>query len=136
MFSGVDHIGIAVDDLDKAVAFYRDSLGLELLEIKDIESRGLTIAFFKLGNTLIELLTPLGDNSQVAKFLEKKGPGIHHIAFATDDITKEMAQLSDKGTKLLSKEPSIGAEGYPIAFVHPKATASGVLLEMIDKTPV
>lgn len=128
----VDHIGIAVKDLDQAVPFYRDCLGLELSEIKELPERGLKIAFFKLGDTCLELLAPLGEDSQIGKFLETKGEGIHHIAITTPDIDQEIDHLGGCGVRMATPKASIGAEGFPIAFVHPKSS-HGVLLELIEK---
>ena len=128
----VDHIGIAVKDLDQAVPFYRDRLGLELAEIKELPERGLKIAFFKLGDTCLELLAPLSEDSQISKFLENKGEGIHHIAITTPDIDQEIEHLGCCGVRMATPKASIGAEGYPVAFVHPKSS-HGVLLELIEK---
>ena len=128
----IDHIGIAVEDLDKAVKFFRDNLRLPLKEIKDLPDRGLRMAFFELGDTLVELMTPLSEDSQISKFLAKRGQGIHHVAFTTPDINAHLAELTDSGVRLATPEPSIGAEGYPIAFIHPKESF-GVLTELVEK---
>lgn len=133
MLNKIDHIGIAVQDLDEAVTFYRDRLGLTLQTIEEIPSRGLKIAFFKLGEVLIELLAPLTEDSEISRFLEKRGPGIHHMAMATNAMDIDIHRLKRQDVRLLSEEPSIGAEGFPIIFVHPKDTKSGVLLELIEK---
>ena len=133
MLSKIDHIGIAVEDLDEAVVFYRDRLGLTLQTIEEIPSRGLKIAFFKIGEVLIELLAPLGEGSEVSKFIERRGPGIHHMALATDDMEVDTNRLRRQNVRLLSEKPQIGAEGFPIIFAHPKDTKSGVLLELIEK---
>lgn len=128
----IDHIGIAVNELEPAVKFFQDSLNLELKEIKELPERGLKIAFFEVGDTLLELLAPLSTDSQISKFLAKKGEGIHHIAFTTPDIKAHMAELAEKGVPMATPEASMGAEGFPIAFLHPKAT-HGVLTELIEK---
>jgi len=128
----IDHIGIAVHSLEEAVPFFRDRLGLTLREIKDLPERKLKIAFFEVGDTLLELLAPLEEGSQVSKFLETKGEGIHHIALTTHDIKGQMAQLTAAGVRLATPEPSIGAEGAPVAFLHPKSS-HGILLELIEK---
>ena len=133
MLKRIDHIGIAVEDLDEAIVFYRDRLGLTLQTVEEIPSRGLKIAFFKIGEVLIELLAPLGDGSEISKFLAKRGPGIHHMALATDDMAVDTHRLRRQGVRLLSEEPQIGAEGFPIIFAHPRDTKSGVLLELIEK---
>lgn len=128
----IDHIGIAVHSLDEAVPFYRDRLGLPLREIKELPDRKLRIAFFEVGETLLELLAPMEEGSQVSKFLETKGEGIHHIALRTQDIRGQMAELVAQGVRLATPEPSLGAEGAPVAFLHPKSS-HGVLLELIEK---
>ena len=128
----IDHIGIAVNDLDKAVAFFSERLRLELKEVKDLPDRGLKIAFFQVGETLVELLAPLSEDSQISKFLAKKGEGIHHIAFATPDIKAHMGDLEEAGVRMATPEVTIGAEGFPIAFLHPKFS-HGVLTELIEK---
>ena len=133
MISKIDHIGIAVEDLDEAVTFYRDRLGLTLQAIEEMPSRGLKIAFFRAGEVLIELLCPLTEDSQISKFLEKRGPGIHHIAMATEDIEVSSNRLTRQGVRMLSETASIGAEGFPINFIHPKDSKSGALLELIEK---
>lgn len=133
MLKRIDHIGIAVEDLDEAIVFYRDRLGLALQTVEEIPSRGLKIAFFKIGEVLIELLAPMGDGSEISKFLDKRGPGIHHMALATDDMAVDTNRLRRQGVRLLSEEPRIGAEGFPIIFAHPRDTKSGVLLELIEK---
>jgi len=128
----IDHIGIAVSQLEPAVEFFRDSLGLKLIEIKELPDRGLKMAFFQVGEVLVELMTPLSPDSQVSKFLETKGEGIHHIALTTPDIEKDLSRLASEGVRLATPTPSLGAEGRPIAFLHPKST-HGILLELIEK---
>lgn len=128
----IDHIGIAVHSVEDAIPFFRDNLGLELREVKDLPERGIRIAFFCVGETLIELLAPLNPDSQVSKFLETKGEGIHHMAITTEDIEGKIKSLEFSGVRMATPKPSIGAEGAPVAFVHPKAS-HGVLLELIEK---
>ncbi|MBM4354120.1 MAG: methylmalonyl-CoA epimerase [Deltaproteobacteria bacterium] len=128
----IDHIGIAVQKLDPAVEFFRDRLGLQLKEVKELPDRGLKIAFFQVGEVLVELLAPLSEDSQIGKFLATRGEGIHHMALSTDDINGKMADLTAAGIRMATPTTSIGAEGFPIAFLHPKAT-HGVLLELIEK---
>jgi methylmalonyl-CoA epimerase len=132
MSTKIDHIGVAVFDLEPAIEFYREHLNLELKEVKELPDRGLKIAFFQVGETLLELLAPLSEDSQVSKFLAKNGEGIHHIAFSTPDINAHIATLTEKGVRMATPTASIGAEGYPIAFLHPKAS-HGVLTEIIEK---
>jgi methylmalonyl-CoA mutase, C-terminal domain len=132
MSTAIDHIGIAVHDLDKSIEFFKNHLRMELKETKELPERGLKIAFFQVGETLVELLSPLGPDSQISKFLDKKGEGIHHIAFTTPDIKSHMDDLQEAGIRMATPEVSIGAEGFPIAFLHPKFS-HGVLLELIEK---
>jgi methylmalonyl-CoA/ethylmalonyl-CoA epimerase len=133
MVKKIDHIGIAVENLDNAVAFWRDSLGLPLQGIEEIPARGLKIAFFKVGEVLVELLAPLTPDSEIGKFLEKRGPGMHHLALESSTLSDDVVDLKSKGVRMLSEKPSLGAEGFPIIFMHPKDSACGVLLELIEK---
>jgi len=128
----IDHIGIAVDDLDAAVEFFSTRLRLPLEEIKELPDRGLKMAIFNVGGVLVELMTPMSEGSQVSKFLEKRGQGIHHVAFTTPDIEAHIDELTRDGVKMATPEPSIGAEGFPIAFIHPRESF-GVLAELIEK---
>lgn len=127
----VNHIGIAVADLDAALRLYQ-LVGLPLREVKEIPERGLKVAFLQAGETLVELLAPTSATSQVSAFLEKRGEGIHHICFEVDDIEAELARLAAEGVRLISPKAEVGAEGLPVAFLHPKST-NGVLLELIEK---
>ena len=127
----VNHIGIAVNDLDAAVQVYHEHLGLPLRETKELPERGLKIAFLEAGDTLIELLAPLGEGSQISNFLAKKGEGIHHMCIEVDDIDVELERLPGAGVKAITKRAEIGAEGLPVAFLHPKS-CHGVLLELIQ----
>lgn len=128
----IDHIGVAVRSVEDALTLWRDAFGLELLEVRDIPERGLRIAFLQLGEVMIELLAPLAEGSQVSSFLDKRGEGIHHICVEVGDIREKMASLAAAGVRVLAEEPEIGAEGCPVAFLHPKSTR-GVLLELIEK---
>ncbi|MEM1563732.1 MAG: methylmalonyl-CoA epimerase [Candidatus Bathyarchaeia archaeon] len=131
MFTGMDHIGVAVKNLDDAIGVYRDILGFKLLGIHVLTERKVKVAFFSTGGeTQIELLEPLGSDSPVAKFLESRGEGIHHIAVKVDDIEKTLEELKKKGVMLIDEKPRAGAEGKKIAFIHPKST-KGVLLELV-----
>jgi len=127
----INHVGIAVKDLDAALAVWNTALGLTLKERKAIPERGLEIAFLESGESLIELLAPLAPDSQVSSFLEKRGEGIHHICLEVDDIERELARLAAAGVRAITGKPEIGAEGKPVAFLHPKST-NGVLLELIQ----
>jgi methylmalonyl-CoA epimerase len=131
MFIGMDHVGVAVKNLDEAIGVYRDILGFKLLGVHVLTERKVKVAFLSTGGeTQIELLEPLGSESPVAKFLESRGEGIHHIAVKVDDIEKALEELKRKGVTLVDEKPRAGAEGKKIAFVHPKST-KGVLLELV-----
>ncbi|MBS7636664.1 methylmalonyl-CoA epimerase [Candidatus Bathyarchaeota archaeon] len=131
MFVGMDHVGVAVKNLDEAISVYRDILGFKLLGVHVLTERKVKVAFLSTGGeTEIELLEPLGSESPVAKFLENRGEGIHHIAVKVDDIEKTLEELKRRGVILVDEKPSAGAEGKKIAFIHPKSTR-GVLLELV-----
>lgn len=132
MLNKIDHIGIAVRSIDASLPLYRDVLGLEFLGDEVVESQRVRVAFFKIGESMIELLEPTSDDSPVAKFLEKNGEGIHHLAVGTDDIVAARARASSGGLRLLSDTPLDGAHGKLISFVHPKDT-QGVLLEFTQR---
>ncbi|MEM2104969.1 MAG: methylmalonyl-CoA epimerase [Candidatus Bathyarchaeia archaeon] len=133
MFAGMDHVGVAVKNLDEAVRVYCDVLGFKLLGVHVLTERKVKVAFLSTGGeTQIELLEPLGGDSPVAKFLESRGEGVHHFAVEVDDIEMVLAELKRKGVVLVDDKPREGAEGKKIAFVHPKSTR-GVLLELVEK---
>jgi len=133
MFVGVDHIGVAVKNLDEAIRVYSDVLGFRLEGVHVLTERKVKVAFFSTGGeTRIELLEPLGSDSPVAKFLENRGEGIQHIAVRVKDIEAVLGELKAKGVMLVDEKPKIGVEGAKIAFVHPKS-AKGVLLELVEK---
>jgi methylmalonyl-CoA/ethylmalonyl-CoA epimerase len=128
----IDHLGIAVGNLEDAVKFYKENLGLELLGYEEVKEQMVKVAMFKCGESRIELLEATSENSPIFKFIEKKGPGLHHTAIKTDDLEKELKKLEEKGVRLIDSKPRIGAGGHKIAFVHPKSTG-GVLLELIEE---
>jgi len=128
MIQKIDHIGIAVKSLDEAIPYYEKSLGLKLLKTEEVESQKVKTAFFEAGEVHVELLEPTSDESPIAKFLEKDGPGIHHIACGTDDIQGQLNQAKDSGVNLIHEVPFAGAGGKQVAFLHPKFTF-GVLTE-------
>ncbi|MEM3699990.1 MAG: methylmalonyl-CoA epimerase [Candidatus Bathyarchaeia archaeon] len=133
MFIGVDHVGVAVKNLDEAISIYQNVLGFELEGVHVLSERKVKVAFlFSGGETRIELLEPLGSDSPVAKFLDSRGEGIHHIAVKVENIEAVLDDFKRKGVVLVDEKPRIGAEGAKIAFVHPKST-KGVLLELIMK---
>ena len=133
MFVGMDHVGIAVRNLDEAIKVYRDVLGFKLEGVHVLAERKVRVALFSTGGqTSIELLEPLDKDSTIAKFLESRGEGIHHVAAKVEDIEAALEELKVNGVTLIDEKPKIGAEGKKIAFVHPKSTR-GVLLELIMK---
>jgi methylmalonyl-CoA/ethylmalonyl-CoA epimerase len=125
----IEHLGIAVKNLAEANATYTQLLGMGPYKSETVESEGVTTSFFQVGPNKIELLEATNPNSPIAKFIEKRGEGIHHIAFAVEDIRAEMARLSQAGFTLLNAEPKPGADGKWVAFLHPK-NAHGVLIEL------
>ena len=127
MIQRISHIGIAVRDLDAGIAFYQ-KLGLKLEAIEEVPSQMVKVAFFPCGDTRIELLAATSEDSPIAKYLEKKGEGIQHIAFAVDDLPAELQTAQDNGITLIDKEPRPGAHHADIAFLHPKSSM-GVLIE-------
>ena len=128
----VDHIGIAVRNLNEVLPYYTETLGCPLLKIEEVESQKVRVAFIDAGNIKLELLEPLDESGAVYKFIEKRGEGIHHIAFGVDNIEERMAQLRENGVKLLSEQPNPGAGGALVAFLHPKSS-NGVLYELCEK---
>lgn len=128
----IDHIGIATRELKEATAVWRDALGLRVEFTEDVVEQGVRIAMLPIGETHIELLEPLTRESPVGKFLDKRGPGIHHIAIRVDDIQAALGQLKEKGARLIDETPRIGAGGCLIAFIHPSST-NGVLLELVQQ---
>lgn len=133
MFMGVDHVGVAVKNLEEAISVYRDVLGFKLLSVHVLEERKVRVAFLSTGGeTQIELLEPLGGESPIAKFLENRGEGVHHIAVIVDDIEEVLKDFKKRGVALVDEKPRVGAEGKKIAFIHPKST-KGVLLELVMK---
>ena len=133
MINKIDHIGIAVRSLESAQEFYEGILGLEKKDILEIPDRGVRIALFEAGNNTIELIEPMGSDSPVAKFLEKRGEGLHHIAFHVPDIEKAMARLKEKGVELVTPRPQSGAHNKKIVFLSPKGS-HGVLIELCQTT--
>lgn len=128
MTAKLDHIGIAVRSIDEARVFYEKVLGLGCERIEQVESQQVRVAFFTVGETRIELLEPLNDESPIARFLARNGEGVHHLAYQTDDIEKQLARAKEAGLTLINESPVEGAGGKKVAFVHPKS-AHGVLTE-------
>ena len=130
----IDHIAIAVHSLEQAVPFYQDQLGLELHGYEEVPEQKVRVAIFTLGESRIELLEPTAEDSPISKFLQKRGPGLHHLALRTDDIQEKLESLDHAEVPLIDKKPKDGADGMKIAFVHPKASG-GVLLELSEPKP-
>lgn len=128
----VDHIGIAVHSIDEALSFWQNTLGIECTGVEEVAEQKVKTAFLPLGDTEIELLEATSDDSPVAKFIEKRGEGIHHLALRVDDLEAALAELKEKGMRLIDETPRYGAGGTRIAFVHPKATG-GILLELSER---
>ncbi len=127
----IEHIGIAVNNLEESIKYYEEIMGLECYGIEEIKDQKVKTAFFQVGDTKIELLESTSPDGPVGKFIDKKGPGIHHLAFAVDDAGQKLQDLSEKGVRLIDKEPRKGAEGLNIGFLHPRDT-QGVLTEICD----
>jgi methylmalonyl-CoA/ethylmalonyl-CoA epimerase len=127
----IEHIGIAVKDLNEAIPFYENVLGLKCYNIEEVKDQKVKTAFFKVGQTKIELLESTDPEGPIGKFLEKKGEGVHHIAYAVDQIEDQLKDAEEKGVNLIDKAPRKGAEGLDIAFLHPKSTF-GVLTEFCE----
>lgn len=131
MVKGIDHVGIAVASIAEARRFY-ESLGLEVETIEEVPQEGVRVAVIPCGASRIELLEPLHEESPVAKFLDKRGPGIHHVCLGTDDVDGDSAALGEAGVRLLREAPTPGAEGCRVQFVHPKSSG-GVLYELSER---
>jgi methylmalonyl-CoA epimerase len=130
-YQQIDHVGIAVADLDAGIARYKELLGVEPSVRKRIEKDGIDAAMFDLGSTHVELIAPTGPESTIASFLEKRGEGMHHVAYRVDDIRAALAELQKAGARLLDEEPRMGMMGHLVAFVHPKSFG-GVLTELVE----
>lgn len=129
----IDHIGIAVSSLDDAIKVYRDVLGLELVEVEEVPEEKVKVAMFKAGDSYIELLEPLSEDSAIAKYLQKRGEGIHHIAIGVEDVEKLTEELKERGVRVIYDKPKVVSGGTrKINFIHPKAT-HGVLLEIVER---
>ena len=133
MKATLDHVGIAVGDLEQALTFYRDALGLEIEPAEEVASQRVRAHFIPVGESTLELLESTSPDSPIAKYAVKRGPGIHHIALRVDDIHAVLARLKERGIRLIDHEPRRGAEGALIAFVHPAST-HGVLIELTQAT--
>ena len=127
----IDHIGIATGGIAEAVNFYREALGLNIEEIEEVAEQKVRVAMLPIGESRIELLEATSEDSPISKFLAKRGPGIHHIAVRVEDIQASLADLKQKGARLIDEEPRMGAGGCLVAFIHPSSTG-GVLIELVE----
>ncbi len=131
MLGRIDHIGVATDDLEGALALYEQTLGMSLAHRETVESQGVEAALLDVGDGHVELLQPLGPDTPIGKYLEKRGPGLHHVAYAVGDIEEVLDKLKDAGIELIDDEPRIGIRDSRVAFVHPRSTG-GVLTEIVQ----
>jgi len=131
MFTRIDHIGVAVEDLDAAIKLYERSFEMELVHRETVESQGVEAVLLDVGDGHVELLAPLGPDTPVGKFIAKKGVGIHHVAYAVEDIDAELARLKELGVKLIDREPRTGIRQSRVAFLHPGASGS-VLTAIVE----
>lgn len=134
MKATLDHIGIAVADLQAALAFYRDALGLDVLAPHEVPSEGVRATFVPVGQAALELLEPTSDTSAIATFVSRRGPGLHHLTLLVDDLQAALDQLKARGVRLIDETPRAGANGSAVAFIHPSA-AQGVLIELKQAAP-
>ena len=131
MLDRIDHVGVAVEDLDAALKLYEDALGMPMVHREVVEEQGVEAVLLDVGDGHVELLSPLGDDTPVGKFLAKKGPGLHHVAYAVSDIEATLAALSEAGVQLIDETPRIGIRQSKVAFVHPRSTGA-VLTEIVQ----
>ena len=129
----LDHVGIAVAELDESLAFFRDALGLEVTAVEEVASQRVRAHFVSAGSTALEILEATADDSPIARFVNRRGPGLHHITLRVDDLTAALAELKQRGVRLIDEAPRAGAEGARVAFVHP-SSAHGVLVELKEQS--
>jgi len=131
MFDRIDHVGVAVEDLDGALSLYEERFEMPLAHRETVDSQGVEAVLLDVGDGHVELLCPLGPETAVGKFLKKRGPGLHHVAYAVGDIDAVLASLTDSGVELIDSEARTGIRGSRVAFLHPRATG-GVLTELVE----
>ena len=131
MFSRIDHIGVAVNEIEPALELYRDRLELEVAHREVVTEQGVEAVLLDVGENHVELLAPLGEDTPVGRFLAKQGPGMHHVAYQVNDIDAVLASLKEAGMKLIDEQPRGGIRGSRVAFLHPRATG-GVLTEIVE----
>lgn len=129
----LDHIGIAVAKLDESLAFFRDALGLEVTAVEEVLSQRVRAHFVSTGSTALEILEATADDSPIAKFINRRGPGLHHVTLRVDDLTAALVELQQRGVRLIDEIPRAGAEGARVAFIHPSST-HGVLVELKEQS--
>ncbi|MFN8025029.1 MAG: methylmalonyl-CoA epimerase [Acidimicrobiia bacterium] len=132
MLTEIDHVAIAVNDLEAGIAYYRDTYGAEVEHREVVERDGVEEALIKVAESYVQLLTPIRDDSTVAKFLATKGEGIHHVGYRTDDVAAVLQRVKDQGYRVIDEEPRPGSRGTTVAFIHPK-TAFGTLIELVQE---
>jgi methylmalonyl-CoA epimerase len=132
LLTEIDHVAIAVNDLEDAIAYYRDTFGAEVEHREVVERDGVEEALVKVAESYVQLLTPTRDDSPVAKYLEKKGEGLHHVAYRVDDCAVALQSVKDQGHRVIDEEPRPGSRGTTVAFIHPK-TAFGTLIELVQE---
>lgn len=131
MLDRIDHVGVATEDLEAAIALYEGSFGMPVAHRESVESQGVEAVLLDVGEGHVELLAPLGPDTPVGRYLAKKGPGLHHVAYAVSDIDEALSRLSEAGVELIDTEPRTGIRNSRVAFLHPKATG-GVLTEIVQ----
>jgi methylmalonyl-CoA epimerase len=131
MLNRIDHVGVAVEDIDAALELYEKALGMPMVHRETVEEQGVEAVLLDVGDGHIELLKPLGPDTPVGKFLAKKGPGLHHVAYAVDDVEAALTELAEQGVELIDKEPRTGIRNSRVAFLHPKSTGA-VLTEIVQ----
>jgi methylmalonyl-CoA/ethylmalonyl-CoA epimerase len=131
VFGRIDHIGVAVDDLDEAIALYEERLGMPLQHRETVEAQGVEAVLLGVGDSYVELLRPLGPDTGVGRFLARSGPGLHHVAYGTDDIQSALDAVRGAGLALIDEQPRVGIQGKRVAFLHPRSTG-GVLTELVE----
>jgi methylmalonyl-CoA/ethylmalonyl-CoA epimerase len=127
----INHVAIVVPDIDAAMAFWRDALGMELSHVEEVPQQETRVAFLPTGDSEVELVQPTTETSGMARYMEKRGPGMHHLCLEVDDIEAMLVRLKEKGVQLINEQPTVGAGGRRVAFVHPKSTG-GVLVELYE----
>ena len=131
MFGLIDHVGVAVEDLDSALALYQGTFGMPVAHRETVSDQGVEAVLLDVGDCHVELLRPLGEDTPVGKFLARRGPGLHHVAYRVDDIDTALARFREQGVELIDREPRTGIRASRVAFLHPRATG-GVLTEIVE----